>query len=157
MSPGLPHGAEPGLLFFSWHVGNDPWGASPCLQELAWTKMLSTLIRFCILRVCSCLPQTQEMRASPGNTYAAGWSGQIRLAGLMADYSQHFGLALSLWIMSKSLMVPKKIDFEHLPLLFKQKEPPPTKKANRWFKTFLVIFKLVWMVITPIHKGQQSN
>ena len=33
-------------------------------------------------------------------------------AGL-AEYSQHFGLALSLGIKSKALMVPEKIDFEH--------------------------------------------
>ena len=42
--------------------------------------------------------------------------------GILAGYSQHFGLALSLGIKSKALTVPEKIDFEHWPLLFKLKE-----------------------------------
>ena len=32
---------------------------------------------------------------------------------LQAEYGQDFGLALSLGIKSKALMVPEKIDFEH--------------------------------------------
>ena len=35
----------------------------------------------------------------------------------------HFGIALSLGIRLKPLMDLEIIDFEHLPLLFKQKEP----------------------------------
>ena len=59
----------------------------------------------------------------------AGRIGLTGRIGILAEYSQHFGLALSLGFRSKALTVPEKIDFQHWPLLFKPKEPCPTKNT----------------------------
>ena len=48
------------------------------------------------------------------------------MVNIKAVYSQHFGLILELGL--------EKTDFEHWPLLFKQKEPCPAKKKFQiWF------------------------
>ena len=44
------------------------------------------------------------------------------MVNIEAVYSQHFGLALSLGIRSKSLTVQEKTDFEHWSLSFNKKK-----------------------------------
>ena len=68
----------------------------------------------------------------------AGWIGSL------TECSQHLGLALSRGIRTKLLTVQENSDFEHWPLLFKQKEPCSTKKQHWTSKIYWPFFFLTF-------------